>query len=96
MLALLNWSRLIVVNSDKCFDGWASGDGNSEGRCCCNCKNQVKIVGHPWNKNSAYKSRICDTIGWGCAAQPGTIVFFEKKHGMCEEHDWAVESINNE
>lgn len=84
------------MRSDLCYDGWAKDDGNSAGRCCCNCKYQTKIVGHPWNKNAAFKSRICDTIAWGCTVDPTSIVLFEKRHGMCEIHDWNSDSLNIE
>lgn len=76
----------------KCFKGWAE-ESNKAGRCCCNCKYQRPIAGHPWNLNSAYKSRVVDVIGWGCTVPDmGSIIFFEKEHGMCEMHEFKDEA----
>jgi hypothetical protein len=76
---------------EKCFDGWARDNGNISGRCCCNCKYQRPIVGHPWNKRmgSPIQGPMDIVIGFGCNIPdaPNT-VFFEFKHGMCENHDW--------
>lgn len=59
------------------------------GRCCCNCRWQRSISGHPWNKNELTKGPITSIIGYGCAVPDmPNIVFFEKSHGMCELHEW--------
>lgn len=75
--------------NNLCYEGWSEENGNRSGRCCCNCRYQKNIVGHPWNKNVAYRSRIVDTIGYACAVpEIPSLVFFETKHGMCEMHEW--------
>lgn len=72
-----------------CYEGWAMKDGNSSGRCCCNCRYQKYIVGHPWNKNSWSKGSITQAIGYGCLApEMRSVIFFDNQHGMCEMHDW--------
>ena len=68
-----------------CFEGWAEKDGNINGQCCCNCKWQRKIVGHPWNTRQTTKGSITKTIGYGCAEpEMEAIVMFDRVHGMCE------------
>jgi hypothetical protein len=59
--------------------------------CCCNCKYQKKIQKHPWNTNDMFKGSIGDFLGWACTAMlkdTGKIIFFEKRHGLCELHDF--------
>ena len=64
-------------------------DGNSAGRCCCNCKWQRYIVQHPWNKHPWSKGKITQAIGYGCTVPDmPSVVFFDDKHSMCEMHDW--------
>jgi hypothetical protein len=60
--------------------------GVVDGRCCCNCSNQVKVFKHPLNKGEA-KGGILDLLGYGCKAY-GDVIFMDRKHGMCEEHNF--------
>lgn len=79
----------------KCFIGYAE-EFNHTGRCCCNCRYQRPISGHPWNTNSAYKSRVSDTIGWGCTVPDmPKITFSEKEHGMCKMHQFRTEQLTD-
>ena len=61
------------------------------GSCCCNCKNQIKLMCHPWNKDFG-KGSISEQCGWVCTMQfsdgsnKGQGVFFFFFHGMCEMH----------
>lgn len=81
--------------SEHCYEGWKAADGNSTGRCCCNCRWQRPIVGHPWNKRRI-KQSISDRIGYGCTVPDmPSIVFFDSKHGMCEMHTRETDPSNN-
>lgn len=74
---------------DPCFKGWNDPELNTAGRCCCNCRYQKPIVGHPWNTHELTKGSITRTIGYGCnAPELGSIVFFEFEHSMCEMHEF--------
>ena len=78
-----------MTHHDPCYKGWKQEDGNSAGRCCCSCRFQKPIVGHPWNKNELTKGPITRTIGYGCnAPEMDRTVFFEFEHGMCEMHEF--------
>jgi len=61
------------------------------GNCCCNCKNQIKLMCHPWNKGFG-KGSISEQCGWVCTMQfsdgsnKGEGVFHDNEHGMCEMH----------
>lgn len=73
-----------------CYKGWKLKDGNSSGRCCCNCQFQLPGIGHPWNKKEWMKrSPPYKIIAFVCAA-PGmeSATLFDNKHGMCEMHEW--------
>lgn len=73
----------------ECYKGWAKYEGNSKGRCCCNCRYQRPISAHPWNKNEMVKGSVSIVVGFGCTVPDlPNITFFESKHGMCEMHDW--------
>jgi hypothetical protein len=74
---------------NKCFQVRAE-EHNPQGRCCCNCVNQKRIVGHPWNKEFFVRTPVNSTIGYGCTASEldDTIIFFETQHGQCELHDF--------
>ena len=73
--------------SDPCYEGWSEEGGNKSGTCCCNCRYQQPIVGHPWNKAHFTKTSIMSIIGYGChMPESDRIVFFDQKHGMCEMH----------
>lgn len=72
----------------ECFDGWSKEAGNRSGSCCCNCKWQRPISGHPWNKTPAFHGRISVVIGWGCTVPDMEgITFSEREHSMCEMHE---------
>ena len=59
--------------------------GNYQGDCCCQCKWQVKINKHPWNKKPLFKGSIFDTIAFGCSTpELESIILFENRHGFCE------------
>lgn len=81
----------------QCFLGWSKDNGNSKGRCCCNCKYQVKIMRHPWNTftGGRMKGPITQIAGWGCTLfceDNRGIVFFEQEHSVCEEHQFEETS----
>jgi len=64
-----------------CKHGW------KDGSCCCNCKNQLKLMKHPWN-NDFGKGLISEQCGWVCTgkfdATSTDAIYFDKEHGMCE------------
>jgi hypothetical protein len=73
--------------SDVCFEGWSKENGNLGGRCCCNCKYQRPIAGHPWNKRELTKKSISTIIGYACTVPDmDNIIMFDGPHGMCEMH----------
>lgn len=78
----------------ECYKGWSKEDGNTKGRCCCNCQHQVEIHRHPWNSLSGgrMKGPISLIAGWGCQAPDfdGKIIFFEDEHACCEVHEWKT------
>lgn len=75
----------------KCFEGYAEASGNAGGQCCCNCKWQRPISGHPWNKTEAFHGSIMNVIAWGCTVPDmPNITLSEKEHSMCEMHQARV------
>lgn len=68
-----------------------------KGRCCCTCKWQRPISGHPWNKNiPQFNGSITDVVAWGCTVTDmPTIVLFETEHGMCEMHEFRKDHDAN-
>ena len=77
--------------TNLCYEGWALKDGNSSGRCCCNCKYQRPVVKHPWNKQTWAKGSITESIGWGCTVpEMPSVVLLEIEHSMCELHEWKA------
>jgi len=60
--------------------------GVVEGRCCCNCKHQSIIYKHPLNRGEA-KGSILEPMGYVCSGLDDKI-FMDRKHGMCEEHEF--------
>lgn len=64
-------------------------------KCCSNCKFQVKINKHPWNKGES-KGSISENFGYGCkvfrfledGSNENQIIFFESQYGLCEMHDF--------
>ena len=75
---------------DKCEKGY-------KGMCCCNCKNQIELFKHPWNKVN--RGKVSDsTEMYACIAQFDCDnvrkgVLFESKHGMCEMYIDAHDNI---
>lgn len=74
-------------------------DGNPKcgkgfmGRCCCNCKNQLVITKHPWNKSRRFKGNISEHTGlYVCQVfndmdqSEKRACALENKHGSCELH----------
>lgn len=58
---------------------------NWNDKCCCSCKYQRPISGHPWNKNPYTRGSILNTIGYGCdVPDMPQIVLFDDQHGICE------------
>jgi hypothetical protein len=56
---------------------------HSEKSCCCNCKNQLLLFKHPWNKEIG-RGAISERLGYACIGFQTEAVFFEEGHGMCE------------
>jgi hypothetical protein len=78
-----------MEHHDPCFKGWKEEDGNTAGRCCCNCKYQKPVVSHPWNRVEPMKGSITKSFGWGCLApEMNAVVFYDFQHSMCEMHDF--------
>lgn len=77
----------------QCFEGWKQEDGNTGGRCCCNCEYQRPITGHPWNKIIDHITPISQVIAWGCTVQFPNINLFEVEHSMCEM--WTPRTWDN-
>jgi hypothetical protein len=78
----------------ECYEGWAKEDGNIMGTCCCNCRYLKPIVAHPWNKHALTKNRITTIIGYGCnSPEMEATVFFDKKHSMCEMHEFKDNAV---
>ena len=59
--------------------------------CCCNCKNQLKLMNHPMNKGFGEGS-ISELCGYVCIAiyedgsNEGKGIYCQSQHGMCELH----------
>lgn len=70
---------------NACFDGWRAEDGNSKGRCCCNCEYQYPLSKHPGNKG-IFQGRVTEVFGYACMPLDlyPYATFFDFKHGMCE------------
>ena len=82
---------------ELCYKGWAMKDGNSSGRCCCNCEYQFEVMRHPWNKLSGGRmlGPVTMNAGWGCYAvgaemDEKKIIFYEDEHSVCEMHKWKT------
>ena len=76
-----------------CMKGWNDEQYNQEGRCCCNCINQRKLVKHPWNEG-IFKGSIMDQVAdeqgspiWICVTLR-EVMSMNREHGMCEMHDF--------
>lgn len=82
---------------ELCYQGWKAEDGNSKGRCCCNCEYQYEIMRHPWNTmvGGRMKGPVTQNAGWGCYAlgvedDAPKLIFQEDEHSMCEMHKWKT------
>lgn len=86
------------ANQNKCYQGWSKEEGNSQGRCCCNCEYQVKIMRHPWNQlvGGRMKGPVTEIAGYGCTIlDHKQIIFQEVQHLMCEGHEWRITHDQN-
>jgi hypothetical protein len=74
----------------KCTDNSAWHDGS----CCCNCKHQIQLNCHPWNKEFG-KGEINKSCGFVCAGflavGENIALFSDRKHGFCELHTSKIE-----
>lgn len=76
---------------NKCDWAKTGGRVDFDGQCCCNCRHQVTLTKHPWNKSESVNGS--GFFSYGCAMP---FVFGERevaihdhgghrgKHGMCE------------
>mgnify|MGYP001558276140 CR=1 FL=1 len=63
--------------------------GSWQGQCCCNCKWQLPLVKHPWNKIELFKGSVMDQIAWVCIVPDmEAAMVSDRGHGMCEMHDY--------
>lgn len=64
-------------------------DGSFNGKCCCNCRHQVQLMNHPWNKIA--KGSIKELFAYGCANpmdfDRNKITVMESEHSMCEMYE---------
>ena len=91
----------------ECYEGWTKDLGNTQGRCCCNCKYHVedfwacvtidRIAYAIEHDVAAPKGCVCSLHkGWICTGT-GRAHSGWKEHGMCEVHEWRQEmEINDE
>lgn len=71
--------------AEACWQGWSKEDGNKLGRCCCNCRWQRPISGHPWNKNPSFRGSVSTPIAWGCTVPDMPLITLsEREHSICE------------
>lgn len=82
---------------ELCYKGWEMKDGNSSGRCCCNCEYQYEVMRHPWNTGAGGRmlGPVTMNAGWGCYAlgaesDEKKIIFYQDEHSMCELHKWKT------
>lgn len=75
----------------KCDKGW------HDGSCCCNCKNYIPLMKHPWNQDIG-KGNMSEKMGYACIGFFSTgdniAVFFDNnhEHGMCELYSKKTEN----
>ena len=79
--------RDIAEANEHCLKGYNS-EHNKSGECCCNCKWQLPVTAHPWNKDPAFKGSVTEIIGYVCTPPDLApfATFFEEAHSMCECH----------
>lgn len=77
-----------ILGKPKC-------DKGRHGACCCNCKNQLVVTKHPWNKSRRFKGAASELTGlYVCKAfndmdkNEFRASSFENKHGSCELHEY--------
>ncbi len=71
----------------------------TNGKCCCNCINQLELYKHPSNKLKRFKGAINETTKLFACKVPfelengyGAIVF-DKKHSICEMHSPKINGM---
>lgn len=84
--------------SKWCRKGWDDEQYNQEGRCCCNCVFQRKLVKHPWNIDGfkgSISEQVTDSDGDGitvCLVFEQEAMSMKGSHGMCEMHTFKDKS----
>ncbi len=64
---------------------------NIQEPCCCNCKNQKKLMSHPWNTDFG-KGSVLEQCGFVCLValelDPNSdrVDFMDFRHSLCELH----------
>lgn len=71
------------ANTVPCHKGWKDNNHNWDGRCCCNCKFQQTLVGHPWNKTFG-KGRVTQALAYAC-----TMPEFFPSITIMEANEWV-------
>ena len=70
-----------------------SHDIFGDGKCCCNCGNQVELFKHPGNTQKQFKGYASESTGlYACICrfdEPEKVphphgIVFEDKHSVCE------------
>ncbi len=79
----------------KCYEGWGDTENNRDGDCCCNCKHQLTLTNHPWNKEhkGSFLEQAQTQYGaliWCCGLDRAHSFIMEREHGMCECHTRVV------
>ena len=78
--------KILTKKNEDCKELGSWHDGG----CCCNCKYQVDLHSHPWNKDFG-KGKIGEICGYACIVVPDNswlnqATFSDRKHGYCEFH----------
>ncbi len=72
----------IEVKIESCEHGF-------NGKCCCNCKNQIILTKHPMNSGFGEGS-ISDICGYVCLnpelTEGKSGMYMQNIHGICEGH----------
>ena len=96
----------LIYDYSKCFKS-RENNINPEfknfvptGNCCCNCKYQIKLTCHPWNKNFG-KGKVSEICGYACTyntkEDPEKLATFsDDEHGLCELHCRKKVFLKNE
>ena len=87
---------------EPCYKGWGD-EVNPEGRCCCTCKYQIKLMKHPWNYDIIFKGRISEQVMdmngnnmYVCIMNnvlngDNSVIAMSGEHDMCEMHTFKDE-----